>query len=172
MLHNILLLLLVVFSASTMAQNSTNTTCDASMGTETLCNQPFYARCPNASLWVEKPQWQWCKECQLFWNYPRNILTVTLVKTYAATTTTRASSTIARLTTTKPAAPQVCLSKAVTGCTEVYRVLADGKLSKVVWKNTSSICFKNPIGNNYFKFQFQSPSVITCFGVFIKYWFK
>ena len=208
-------ILFILISCSTFAtaQNNTNRSCVASAGTETLCNLQLFARCPDASLWVEKPQWWSCSRNQLFWNYPKDNLTVTFIRpsvqssTTGSTalraagvvTTTRKARTSRKTTTQKPStsrktttrklstsrktivsktttgtttAPQFCLSKDAASCTEVYRIDLDGTNTKVTWTNSSSICFRNPVGDNSFKFRFEGQTTRACFGVFIRYWFK
>lgn len=186
-------ILFILVSCSALMVAGTDNSCDASPGTETLCNLQLYSRCRDASLWMEKPQWQSCSRNQVFWNYPKDNLTVTFIRppvpveTTTRSTALRAGSsrTTTRKTTRKRTTratyktttgtntvPQFCLSKDAASCTEVYRITSNGEHTKVIWTDASSVCFRNPVGVNCFKFRFEAKTSLRCFGVFIKYWFK
>jgi hypothetical protein len=151
---------LLIVSASTLtAAANKNGNCLATTGPEYKCNQYIYSHCKDASLVINKPQWDSCKQVELFWDQPTYNLTLTFIAP-------------SKFKKAKGKSYQFCLQRTITMCDQPFYRLSNSQEKKVQWTGQSPACFKNEKGGNSFTFRFQSGDRLNCYGDFIRYSFK
>ena len=121
-----------------------------SLGT---CSPSIGTNCKNASLVIDQSEWTSCATIQLYWNYPKDNLTITFIPLR------------------NPRPYRFCLEPVGSTCAQTFRVLENGTSNEVTWRGPSSACFRNEDGVDYFKFRFQGPGYFYCFGVYIRFSF-
>ena len=150
---------LILYVSTVIATQSNNNSCLAITGPDYPCEQYIYSPCKNASLLINKPQWNSCKKVQLFWDQPMYNLTITFIPP-------------SKFRQEKLQSYKFCLEKDNIHCSQAFYLFGRSKIIPVKWIKDTFTCFKNKKGMDYFTFQFQSGDRLNCYSDFIRYSFK
>lgn len=144
----------ILLFACTLVIAQNNDSCSATQGSLNNCYRYISTNCQNAALVADQSEWGSCPKIELFWNYPKNNLTITYLP-------------IPKPPSAKRQSYRLCLQPVGSSCAETFRVLQNNKSIKVTWSDSSAVCFRNENGVNSFTFRFQGGTLL-CYGVYIR----